>query len=278
MKEATFQIRIFVICILINVILFSGCEQFEYHVYETDRFKPPIEASTAFNINLLQQLQNKDTLNLIFIGDTQRYYDDLKDAVQAINDVDKVDAVFIAGDLVDFAFSKEYQWVCEELIKLKVPFLTVIGNHDCLANGIEVYSKIYGPLNYFFTWNKIRFIMHNTNSREFSFDKSAPDLNWMTQALIDESNYDYSLFVSHVPPYHVDFDEDLESDYVNLISNAKNTLFAVNGHQHYYALTQPYNKIWYLNTSSPHNRAFSYVTIYTNENASKKFDCTRVQF
>lgn len=265
--------------VIATLILFSGCEQFEYHAYETNRYNPPAEASNAYNLQLLNKIGQKDTLRLIFIGDTQRYYDDLKDAVQAINNVDEVDAVIIAGDLVEFAFSKEYQWVAEELVKLKVPFLTVVGNHDCLANGIEAYKHIYGPLNYSFTWNRIRFIMHNTNSREFSFDKSAPDLDWMTQALADENNYDYSLFVSHVPPYHDDFDEELEYEYTQIIRNSKNTLLAVNGHQHYYALNQPYQDgIWYLNTSSPANRAYAYVTLYTKDDAQKKFDCAMVQF
>jgi len=155
----------------------------------------------------------------------------------------------------------------------------VPGNHDCLANSKELYEEIYGPLNYSFTWNDIRFVMHNTNGREYGFDGSTPDLNWLRQQVSDEGNFETCIFVSHVAPFDNDFDNSLETDYVNIVRNSKNNLVNINGHRHNYSVEQPYqDSIWYINSSSPSNRIFSLVTIYPYDSSGKKFDCIPVFF
>ncbi len=261
------------------ILLFTACEQFDYNVYQTNRYDPPAEAATSYNIEQLQKLPWTDTLRVIFTGDPQRYYDDLEEMVEKINQVPNLDAVFVAGDLVEFSLANEYQWVCEQLVRLYPPFLTVIGNHDCLAKGREMYTDIYGPLNYSFDWNGIRFIMHNTNSREFNFNGTVPDLSWMQQQLEVDDNYNHVIFMSHVPSDNVDFDPALVEDYKQIIRNTKSTILSVNGHRHNYALTQTYNDgIWYLNTSSPGNGYYAYVEIYPNAVTEPKFKCTLVPF
>jgi Icc protein len=265
--------------VLIASIGFLGCDLFEYNVYEINRFESPIEATNAYNIEQLQQREHRDTLYLVFTGDTQRHYNELEEMVNAVNELPKVDAVFISGDLVEFAFSREYEWICEQLLRLEAPFLTVIGNHDCQATGLEVYQQIYGPLNYSFTWNSIRFVMHNTNSREFNFNGSVPDLAWMHQSLADTGNYKFSLFMCHIPPNHTDFDSSLEMEYTKLVRESKNTILLAHGHRHNGVLSQPYyDGTWYLNTSSPLKRNFAYVKVYANPNSGKRFDCTFIPF
>ncbi len=257
----------------------ASCDQFEYHAYETNRYKAPVEASNVYNLEQLLKIPHKDTLRLIFTGDTQRHYDDLKELVSRINLIPDVDAVFVAGDLIEFGLSNEFEWVCEELIRLNAPFLTVIGNHDCQANGLQVYQDIYGPLNYSFTWNKLRFVMHNTNGREFGFDGTAPNLVWMQQQLMDEQNFDATIFLSHVPPFHDDFDENIELAYAQLVRDAKNTLFVAHGHNHHQFISQPYNDgIWYLNTSSPENRFFADVKIISDGSSIPRFEFDFVRF
>ena len=260
-------------------LLLSACDKFEYNVYEVDRVKEDPAVTTSYNIDRLLQLPKKDSVKIVFIGDTQRFYDDVEDLVETVNDLPDVDAVIITGDIADFSAAFEYELINKQLKLLKVPFLTVIGNHDCLANGTKLYEDIYGPLNYSFTWNGIRFIMHNTNSREFNFNGHVPDLNWMQQQLTDVQNYESCIFVSHVPPFDSDFDSNLEDAYVSLIRNAKNTIFSSNGHRHNFVLDQPYEDgIWYLNTSSPSERIFSLVSITQNARKVNSFKCTTVTF
>ncbi|MDP1621114.1 MAG: metallophosphoesterase [Bacteroidales bacterium] len=268
-----------IIFLLVAGAGFSACEKFEYNVYETNRTKKDIKVTTEYNIERLLRLSHKDTLHLVFTGDTQQFDDNLEDLVEVINDLPALDAVIITGDIAEYGTAHEYKLINEQFKLLKVPFITVIGNHDCLANGPELYKDIYGPLNYSFTWNNIRFVAHNTNSREFNFNGTVPDLNWMQQQLADTANYQCCIFVSHIPPFNTSFDKVLEPGYTKLIREAKNTIFSSNGHRHDYSLDQPYNDgIWYLNTSSPPNRIYCYVTIYPYASQSKKFDCVPVHF
>jgi len=273
--------RFYVSGILLVCISFLSlsCEKFVYNIYETERHEKDIHVTTDHNIDQLLALPLRDTLHVVFFGDSQRFYDDLEDLVESVNQLPQLDAVIITGDLTDFGLSMEYDLSNEVLSKLNVPFLTVIGNHDCLENGVELYESIYGPLNYSFTWNKIRFIMLNTNSREFNFNGSVPDLNWMHSQLLDTADYEACLFISHVPPYHRDFDKKLEQDFIQTVREAKNTVLSANGHNHTTFTTQFYNDgIWYLNTGSPSNRIYNYVTIYPFSSSSKKFDNTLMYF
>jgi Icc protein len=268
-----------IIVLLCFVFLLTSCDKFEYNVYETNRVKNDPSVKTQNNIDKILQLPEKDTLKIIFTGDTQRYYDDLEDLVEAVNEIPGIDAVVITGDLADFGAALEYELINRQLKMLKVPFITAIGNHDCLANGTKLYEEIYGALNYSFTWNGIRFVVHNTNGREFNFNGHVPDLNWMEQQLADSANYEACIFVSHVPPYSDDFDPALENAYTSLIRNAKNTIFSSNGHRHDFELSQPYqDSIWYLNTSSPANRIFSIISITENDRNEKDFTCIAVNY
>jgi 3',5'-cyclic-AMP phosphodiesterase len=268
-----------ILFLITTALLLPSCEKFDFNTYEINRDNIIKEATTEFNLQRLLAQPTKDTLHIVLIGDLQRFYDELRDFVAVVNKLPRVDAVIITGDLSDFGLSKEYKWINEELIKLKVPFLTVIGNHDCLANSNQIYERLYGPLNYSFTWNRIRFVMHNTNGLEYGFNGKVPDLNWMRDQLRDVENYEYSLFVSHVPPVSDDFDKSLIEQYTSLIRNSKNTVFSANGHRHNYEVDQPYgDNVWYVNTSSPSNRIYSYISIYLNDGDGKKFDCTPVSF
>jgi 3',5'-cyclic AMP phosphodiesterase CpdA len=271
-----FSLLILVLCISVSGI---ACKKFVFNVYETNRSEEDLRVTTNYNIDLLLSKPRKDTLRVIFIGDTQRFNDEVKDFVESANAHADLDAVVIAGDITDFGISLEFDLMNRELKKLKVPFITVVGNHDILSNGTELYEDIYGPLNYSFTWNDVRFIVHNTNGRKSNFNGKIPDLNWMGEQLIDSSTFQSCIFVSHVPPYHEDFDSKLEEDYAQIVREAKNTIFSSNGHNHAFALTQPYHDgIWYLNTSSPSHRIYSYVSIYPYSNSAKKFGITNIMF
>ena len=252
---------------------------FEYNVNQTNRHKKDITLTTAYNLERLLSLPHKDTLHVVFTADFHRFHDDIEDMVEAINALPEVDSVLVLGDIVDFGVAREYENINRHLKKLNKPFLTVIGNHDCIANGSELYEDIYGEFNYSFTWNDVRFLAINTNSREFNFNGKVPDLNWMQQQLTYTSNYTGCIFMSHVPPGNDDFDNSLEADYAKLVRETKNTILYCNGHRHVHGLNQPYfDNIWYMNTSGPSERIYCYVIFYPYATAEKKFDCRFIAF
>lgn len=267
------------ITVLLILFTLTSCDKFQYNVYETHRKEKDQTVSAQYNINLLLSKPLKDTIYLALFGDPQRFYDDLEDLVESVNNLEKIDAVIITGDITDFGTRIEFDLINTFLKRLKVPFITTIGNHDCLANGKDLYQEIYGPLNLSFTWNGVRFIVHNTNSREFSFNGSVPDISWMREQIADSSLFSSCIFISHVPSNHPDFDQALLTDYTHTIRNAKNTIFSTNGHRHVYILDQPYQDgIWYLNTNSPTNRIYHHVSVYPFSSENKKFDVCSVGF
>ncbi|SKB85799.1 metallophosphoesterase family protein [Dyadobacter psychrophilus] len=184
------------------------------------------------NIERIQAIPLKDTVRFILMGDTQRWYDETDAFIKSANS--QKDAAFVlhAGDISDFGLSQEFKWVNEIMVKLKCPYLTVIGNHDLVANGPAAYRKIYGPMDYSFEYGDNKFIFINTNSREYIFNGEVPNLNWLQSQLADNRDNKNAIVVAHIPPFDGDFDPKLQDGYAGLLANDPNVKFTLYGHQH----------------------------------------------
>lgn len=105
-----------------------------------------------------------DTVRFIITGDTQRSYDETIRFYKKVNSLSGVDFVIVAGDVTEFGSLKEMQWLIRELNKLTIPYGAVIGNHDLTMRGRDVFKRMYGELNYSFTYGGVKFICHDTNT------------------------------------------------------------------------------------------------------------------
>ena len=47
---------------------------------------------------------------------------------------------------------------------LHVPYVALIGNHDCLGTGAETYKAVFGPTNFSFIAGDVKFVCLNTNA------------------------------------------------------------------------------------------------------------------
>ncbi|MCF0063156.1 metallophosphoesterase [Dyadobacter chenwenxiniae] len=184
------------------------------------------------NIERIKAIPLKDTVRFILMGDTQRWYDETDAFIKSANSQKDIAFVLHAGDISDFGLSQEFKWVNEIMIKLKCPYLTVIGNHDLVANGPAAYRKIYGPMDYSFEYGDNKFIFINTNSREYIFNGAVPDLNWLKSQLADNHDNKNAIVVAHIPPFDGDFDPKLQEGYAGLLANDPNVKFTLYGHQH----------------------------------------------
>jgi predicted phosphodiesterase len=232
-----------------TALVLSGC--IKYSPYEVTVSKEE-SAQTRKNLEKLAQLdQSGDTITFAFIGDTQRFYDESLEFVSAINRRNDIEFLIISGDLTDFGLDDEFTAIYRIFKKLNVPFLTVIGNHDLIYNGEEVYEEMYGPLDYAFYFKRMKFVMVNTNSREFAFNGKVPDIGWLDRELADTATYINAVVIGHVPPNHDDFDSRLELPYANTLAKWGKTLASMNGHRHNFKVDTPYNDgIIYLNSYS----------------------------
>jgi len=219
------------IFIILFAVFFSSCEKFEFSPYQDEKANMPHNLNQT-NINkLLANTADDDTVTIIYAGDSQRFYDDLEDLVEEVNGTPNVDFFILCGDIADFGVLQEYIWINDQLKKLRIPYICVIGNHDLSADNGNVFTKVFGEKNFSFTYKKYKFLFHDTNGREYNFNGKVPDVPWLQNQLNDEDP-DWFIGVSHVPPYDVDFDPAVEEPYRRLWASDPRFLVSLHGHMH----------------------------------------------
>jgi predicted MPP superfamily phosphohydrolase len=214
-------------------MFFSACDKFEYSPYNDNR--NGLVESNLNRKNIEKLLVNEktadDTVTIVYSGDTQRFYKGLHDLVNKVNTMSDVDLFVVCGDISDFGLVQEFDWVVRELKRLKIPFVCVIGNHDLAAGSSAIYTSVFGPVNESFTYKGYKFIMHDTNGREYDFRSDVPDIPWLTSQLNDTSA-SWFVGLSHVPPFDLDFNPALEEPYKNLFSSQPSFITSLHGHRH----------------------------------------------
>ena len=151
----------------IEISFLSGCELIEYHPYDTR-----IYGDKGINYTQIEKIENscssKESIHFILMGDSQRCYDETEDFVHHVNARNDIDFVIHGGDVSDFGLTREFIWARDIMNKLKVPYVTLIGNHDVLGNGKAVFEEIFGTDNFSFIAGKTKFVCLNTNALEFT--------------------------------------------------------------------------------------------------------------
>ncbi|MCC3156186.1 metallophosphoesterase [Hymenobacter sp. 15J16-1T3B] len=258
--------------------LLAGCDLIEFSPNET-RTPEAYHDLTRKSLERLQQQPKPlggDTVRFVFIGDSQRFYEEAEAFTQSVNQLPGVSFVAIAGDISDFGLIREMRWVHDRLKHLNVPYLTVIGNHDLVANGREAYQQVYGPLNYSFEYGSTRFVFVDTNGREYGFNGRVPNVPWVQQALANPGpGIRRQVVMSHVPPHDADFDPQLVAPYVQALSSAPRVAFELNGHKHDFSVGQPYeNGLTFINSYSFEKRQYLVLTLW----GEKEFKLDTVQY
>jgi Icc protein len=250
-----------ILFVLTASLLFS-CKNIMYHPEEV---RPNAKNLNAINIQQLQSQTPKASFKFIMTGDTQQFYDELEDFIEHVNGRHDISFVLLNGDMIDFGWNNEFNWVADRLKKLKVPFIATIGNHDMLANGRKIYNQMFGPENFTFDYGTSRFICLNTNSRESGFDGTIPDMNWLTSQLKDTTPQNIFI-LSHVPPFSDDFTRSLEYDFRVLLRSNPRTRLSLHGHEHWYHVEKPYfDGMEYLVAGSGDQRNYALISVDGSE-------------
>lgn len=251
--------------LIFGLLIYSCDDVFEYSPYAID-FEDHETNLTQKNISKLSSLSVSDTLTIALTGDSHRFYDGVENMVHKINTVYDIDFLIHTGDFTDYGIPKQYQWSNMLFSELNAPYFVVVGNHDLVSNGEDSYRKMFGNLNFSFIFGSYKFIFINTNSREFEFNSSVPDISWLTQEIKPENNFDKAIVVFHTPPYDSDFDSTLEENFMNTLHEYDNVLFVTHGHLHSFNISQPYSDgIPFLNTASAEKNKFVLVKFFENE-------------
>jgi len=104
-----------------------------------------------------------DNSNYVVLGDNRDGYETF---TQIINQVNALDPVFVIdnGDLVFSGKPNQYRLFDQTVSTFSTTLCTTLGNHDIRKNGREIYTKLYGPKDYFFDYGNNHFAFIDSSS------------------------------------------------------------------------------------------------------------------
>ena len=133
----------YLIIILISSLCFQACDMFEAHPYDA-LVRGEKNLNEKFIAQIEENLKGKTTFSFAFISDTQRWYDETEDMVAHINKHHDVDFIIHGGDLSDFGATHEFIMQRDIMLDFESPWVALLGNHDCLGTGEDVYEEVWG--------------------------------------------------------------------------------------------------------------------------------------
>ncbi len=116
-----------------------------------------------------------------FIADTHVYYEETRRLIKILNGRNDIDFIMVVGDITNQGLLREYEWSVEIFRESRYPFLVVIGNHDALTFGRDIYRDIFGAYNFSFMYKSVEFVCFNDNKWEFG--GGVPDFAWLEGAV-----------------------------------------------------------------------------------------------
>ena len=247
---------------LLSCLLLTGCGMIDYHPYDVR-----ISGETDVNAHNIEQIETdckgKKTIRFVTMGDSQRWYDETEDFVKAINKRNDIDFVIHGGDMSDFGVTKEFLWQRDIMNGLSVPYVTLIGNHDCLGTGAETYKAIFGPTNFSFIAGDVKFVCLNTNALEYDYSEPVPDFTFMENELTNRTDeFNKTVISMHARPYTDVFNDNVVKMFQHYVKQYPGIQFCTAAHTHHYRYDLIYDDgIHYVTSDSMDKRTYLVFTI-----------------
>lgn len=251
----------------------NSCELIDYHPYDGRT-----DGCENWNRHATERIEaacnGKDTIRFILMGDTQRWYDETEAFVTHMKGRTDVDFVIHGGDITDFGMTKEFEWVHRIMSKLSIPYVALIGNHDVIGNGLQIYHSMYGDENFSFVAGNTKFVCLNTNALEFDYSHPVPDFSFLRQEIADTTQgFDRTVVAMHVQPYGEQFDNNVADPFQHYLLMLRNLEFCLHAHTHalqandifgdgimYYGCSKMKDRNYYLFTMTPGGYSYEVVS------------------
>lgn len=231
------------------LLLAASCGNFEYHPYSNH-----VDGRIAIHETTVPAIEKKcsgcDSFKFAFITDTQGSYDEMKDAVSVIARRGDIDFIVHGGDQTDFGLPKEFMWCRDIMESSGLPYVSVIGNHDCLGNGKYTFEYIYGCTDFSFNAGHIHFICLNTVALEYPASEAVPDFDFISYDLEEVMSLNEhcdsitgTVVVMHSRPGDEQFNNSKKKDFIDRLKcfpggsavsddGVCSRIFCINGHNH----------------------------------------------
>lgn len=213
--------------------MLTSCDMIDYHPYDAR-----VDGAHDINSQNIRRIEEacagRKHLRFVVISDTQRWYDETRDAVEYINARGDVDFVIHCGDLSDFGVTKEFELMRDELEKLQVPYVCLLGNHDCLGTGADVFRYIWGNPDFSFQAGDTHFLCLNTNAFEYDYSTAVPDFTFIRndrEQLPD--GVTRTVVAMHAQPTSEQFNNNVAYIFQEEICKFPALAFCICGHGHY---------------------------------------------
>lgn len=229
-------------CLVLALSLLSSCDKvFDVHPYD-------VNVNGEKNVNAKQiakieeATKDKQTIRFAFISDSHQWLNDLSDEVKDINSRQDIDFVIHGGDMTDFGATKEFEWTRDRLKKLKMPFVALLGNHDCLGTGTRSYKVIFGDPDFSFIAGRVKFVCLNTNAIEYDYSQAVPNFDFIKQQwTANADDFDRSVVCMHAPPFCEQFNNNVADPFNYYIHQLPHLLFCLDGHGHHIRMEDYYD-------------------------------------
>jgi 3',5'-cyclic-AMP phosphodiesterase len=244
------------------VLIVLGCEKpFSYSPFEAT-VPPGLRNSTAKSLQKIHARESVTSkeFKIAVLSDAHYHFNDLRDAIDRINADTLVAFVVVTGDLTENGLLKEFEIFHKLMSGLNKPYLTLIGNHDYLSNGVEVYRQIFGPVNYSFFFKDLKFIMWDNVRWESNRE---PDWQWF-RAQVSASREDQREALRIIPFSHIPPNDGQLADSAAVIHNLfleNGIRLSIHGHKHEYSNEELYPGVRYVTTGSPDKRSYAELSI-----------------
>ena len=219
--------------LLLGSLAFSACELIDYHPYDTR-----VDGKSHINAQNIERIEaataGKKAIRFVLISDTQRWYDETKAAVKSINARDDIDFVLHCGDLTDFGVTREFEVQRDILEGLRIPYVALLGNHDCLGTGADVYRHMFGNPDFTFNAGDVHFLCINSNAFEYDYSVDIPNFSFIREDLESlPSNVQRTVVAMHAQPTSEQFNNNVSELFEYEIRKYPGLAFCMCGHGHH---------------------------------------------
>jgi len=220
-----------ILLIAVGMFFLSACAPIRPSPF-AEKVLIPLQNSNAITIEQIQNQsqtfsENSRPLRLALIADSHSNYRDLDLTINKINQAD-VDFTVHLGDMTELGLAIEYEAAASLLSRLQKPWLTVIGNHDAVGNGRNIYRRVFGTENQVFDSHGFRFIIFNNNQLEYM----DTGLSWAwLRSQITNSPMPVILF-QHANPFNTDNFNSYQIQEIQSILRLPRLRAVFHGHLH----------------------------------------------